>query len=692
MSDFDVFISAVTSECGAARDRVAIHLRNIGLRVAVQEDFSHLPEPKSTLQKLHDHVRNCAEVLCILGQRSGACPSDTEAEPFAAMLPPGFDTASYTQWECFFALHYGKDLFLYTTGDNWKPDKPAPTGPDRPDLQQQVKDHLLKRLGRDRLEKCDNADALCATVLVQRAGVERWNPEALATGAAGGVFAGLLLWALTRWAGTFGTVTGTVADTVCILGAAAFFLICTRYTGILTRRGRGTQAAYELLRHRLAHGGRAAETYARRLTAALRWVDGFFDPGRPDDAPPPTWTAPSYDRCLLVALIYPVVTVLVLWVLSGHVGPAERALLLPDHFGFVPRAVSLIAMAISFYCLRRGTKSEGWTASVWTVVAGVFALACAFAVALSGAVVVAFAVTCAVAFGVAGVFGGAVAVAFAAAFAVAVAVAFAFAVAVAVEYLSKRSVGNAWHGRFLGALTVVLIVASLAAPLAAATSPIWAFAGSWLLFLGLLTLVNAPFDWAALGLTRWLLRTGLRKGGWWPCALGAADAVIAAGVIALLTVVCVAAVDIFNTMALLRGGPDAIILPLGDLFDGIEKHPGAPEYWWVYMMLLSTMIPSLINLIIGGTSLFRGIPPVNALLLRNMPERHEPGAYDRTWMACLLTGQIFLGGLLGIAAQGLLVYVMIWQVLPLFHDGLLNLARDVAEANVPLWLLAPFLK
>ena len=361
MSDFDVFISAVTSECGAARDRVAIHLRNIGLRVAVQEDFSHLPEPKSTLQKLHDHVLNCAEVLCILGKRSGACPSDTEAAPFTAMLPPGFDTASYTQWECFFALHYGKDLFLYTTGGGWTPDLPVPTGPDRPDLQQQVGDHLLKRLGRDRLEKCDNADALCATVLAQRAGVARWNPEALATGAAGGVFAGLLLWALTRWADAFGLVAGAVANIVCIVGAAAFFLICTRYTGILTRRGRGTQAAYALLRHRLEHGGRAAETYARRLTAALRWVDGFFDPGRPDGAPPPTWTAPSYDRCLLVALVYPVVTVLLLWGLSGHVGPAERALLLPDNSGFLRRGLLLVAMATSFYCARRGAKAEGWT-------------------------------------------------------------------------------------------------------------------------------------------------------------------------------------------------------------------------------------------------------------------------------------------------------------------------------------------
>jgi hypothetical protein len=33
------------------------------------------------------------------------------------------------------------------------------------------------------------------------------------------------------------------------------------------------------------------------------------------------------------------------------------------------------------------------------------------------------------------------------------------------------------------------------------------------------------------------------------------------------------------------------------------------------------MIPSLINLVIGGTSLMRGLPEVPLLLLRFMPER-----------------------------------------------------------------------
>ena len=49
-------------------------------------------------------------------------------------------------------------------------------------------------------------------------------------------------------------------------------------------------------------------------------------------------------------------------------------------------------------------------------------------------------------------------------------------------------------------------------------------AGPLLVFLILIALINAPFDWASLGLTRALLRSGLELGGWWPYVLGLADA------------------------------------------------------------------------------------------------------------------------------------------------------------------------
>jgi hypothetical protein len=46
----------------------------------------------------------------------------------------------------------------------------------------------------------------------------------------------------------------------------------------------------------------------------------------------------------------------------------------------------------------------------------------------------------------------------------------------------------------------------------------------------------------------------------------------------------------------------------------------APEYWWAYALLLSTTIPSLVNLAIGGMALTRGIPWLARLLLQWIPE------------------------------------------------------------------------
>jgi hypothetical protein len=64
-----------------------------------------------------------------------------------------------------------------------------------------------------------------------------------------------------------------------------------------------------------------------------------------------------------------------------------------------------------------------------------------------------------------------------------------------------------------------------------------------------------------------------------------------------------------------RGKP---VLPLGPLFDGIAANPAAPEYWWVYVLLLSTMIPRVINLAIGGVAPMRGEPRLSSMLLQTL--------------------------------------------------------------------------
>ena len=96
MADFHVFLSAVSSEFGSARDTLAASLRSRDLLLRVQSDFHQEAAADTTLRKLHDYIRDCSAVVCIIGQRSGAMPPAASAAPFAHMLPPGVAQASYT--------------------------------------------------------------------------------------------------------------------------------------------------------------------------------------------------------------------------------------------------------------------------------------------------------------------------------------------------------------------------------------------------------------------------------------------------------------------------------------------------------------------------------------------------------------------------------------------------------------------
>jgi hypothetical protein len=239
------------------------------------------------------------------------------------------------------------------------------------------------------------------------------------------------------------------------------------------------------------------------------------------------------------------------------------------------------------------------------------------------------------------------------------------------------------HGHFQILFVLAASIVSFGAAGALAQGDRWQIAGPLLLFLGILTLINAPFDWASLGLTRALLRRGLELGGWWPYLLAVVDAVFAVVLIVLLTAVSVLSIQLFDALTVHSGGERARILAVGPLLDGIAAHPSAPELWWVYALLLSTMIPSLVNLTIAGASLLRGVPWITQLLLRAMPENRAPASFDQPWMALLLTLQFFIGAGIGVVAQGVLAYVLIVWILPPFGLNLLDLARAVAAPDLP---------
>jgi hypothetical protein len=524
-------------------------------------------------------------------------------------------------------------------------------------------------------------------------------------------------------AGLTGIIGSMLAAVLSVLGGIcgpAAFLIYRRYVGVLGAgarpRGSPARLSYDALRESLSEGNMAARLYARRLAAFLDAVDRFFgDAGLADrtlfphafglKTPAPLWTAPAFDRCLLLALIYPIATIFVIWAVSGHVGPAEAALNLKPDVSAWRRGLVITMVGFVPFAVWRAMRTAGWKAPAWLGVAIAGAAAGAVAVAgtrasAGGLAFAAVAFTPALA--IFGTSAGAIAVAIAVAFVVSGAititvagtghlapavapfasVAVVVAVAVTIGALGRIAIRHRWQGVFLIIFLAAMTSVCLSAAGLVSSLPPWQEAGPLLLFLGLLTLLNAPFDWASLGLTRALLRRGLELGGWWPYVLALVDAVLAAGIVAGLALTMVVGVQAFEGLAVHGGGKP--VLPLDELFDGIATLPAYPEYWWVYALLLSTVIPSLINLMIGGASLLRGVPGLPSLILRFMPVGKAVPAFDRAWIALVLTLQIVVGAILGIAAQALLIVGVIAYVMPWLGLGLLDMARDIAAFNLPL--------
>jgi len=541
--------------------------------------------------------------------------------------------------------------------------------------------------------------------------------------------------------GSSGFSGHALTSLLAIVGAVsglAFSLMYRRYLGVLgaggSRRGYPAREAYDRLRESLSGGNLPARIYADRLGAFLDAVDRFFgDAGMADRTlfphafglrtPAPLWTAAAFDRCLLLALIYPIATILIIWAVSGHVGPAEAALHLKSGLPGWQRGLAVIIIGVAVIAVFRSARSKGWIGWVWFAGAMILAIfsgvvaSSVSAIEIAGiggtavacfliAVVARFVIlgtsepsiylgydTGYIGLGVVSVVGVmvisiAVAVGSSLAFPVLVGALAILATAGAVAVLSDLAMRHRCYGLFLTLLFPAAVMACLW--MAELLSPLgtWHAAGPLLLFLGLLTLINAPFDWASIGLTRALLRRGLELGGWSPYLLAIVDAILAAGIVVLLVFAMVIAVQWFDHLAEHGGGVE--ILPLDPLLTGIAENPAAPEYWWIYALLLSTVIPSFINLMIGGASLARGVPGLPLLLLRFMPAGRAVATFERNWIALLLTVQVFLGAFCGIVAQVLLAVGVIFYVMPSFGLRLLDAARDLAGFDLPMRVLGLF--
>jgi hypothetical protein len=143
---------------------------------------------------------------------------------------------------------------------------------------------------------------------------------------------------------------------------------------------------YDALRQRIAGD------YARRLEVFLDATDRFFgDAGMADRTlfphafdlrkPAPLWTAPAFDRCLMLALFYLIAAIVVIWAVSNHVGPAEAALGLHATDDW-RRVATLVVIGFLALTARRAVHAKGLRRLAWLIVA--FALAVGAVVAGAG--------------------------------------------------------------------------------------------------------------------------------------------------------------------------------------------------------------------------------------------------------------------------------------------------------------------
>ncbi|WP_347830137.1 hypothetical protein [uncultured Planktomarina sp.] len=367
----------------------------------------------------------------------------------------------------------------------------------------------------------------------------------------------------------------------------------------------------DLLRH-----DRPAERYRSVMRRGLDWLDSRLSSHEAPQGPAQkAWSYSLLNASMALALAYPILAITIQWLWGSAIDFGGQEVMAASP----PQARIFTAVwlgsSVLVYLFAGASKSR-WRWTLVILATGILLLGSIFAdgFAVPGNLAVAGAVA------VAGAFAGAVAVA--SAFAGAGTVAGAFAVTIAViiaETCSSRPM--AWRLLFCGVLVAPLIVAiKMPDDFGAGQRSLAVF---FVLTLALLPLVNAVFDFASVGLTRYLLRLGLeQKRAAWPAVLdglGGIAIFFALGCTLIAFVTFVVPAD---------GVP---LVDLKQLFADMRRAPG--DYIWLMVTLFSTLIPTLLHLSVAVLTLGLQYPAGVRNFVADLLERGE-----QSGQAALLSG------------------------------------------------------
>ena len=380
----------------------------------------------------------------------------------------------------------------------------------------------------------------------------------------------------------------------------------------------------------LRHDG-AAERYRSVMRRGLDWLDSRLSAHEAPQGPAQkAWSFGLLNATMALALAYPILAITIQWLCGSAIDFGGQEVMAASP----PQARIFTAVwlgsSVLVYLFAGASKSR-WRWTLVILATGILLLGLIFAdgfavpgnIAVAGTVAVASVGAGTVAFTGPVAFAGAVA-GFAGAFAGVGAVAFVVAATSAgtvagAEERSSRPMAR--RLLFCGVLVALLIVAiKMPDDFGAGQRNQAVF---FMLTMGVLPLVNAVFDFASVGLTRYLLRLGLeQKRAAWPAVLdglGGIAIFFALGCTLIAFVTFVVPAD---------GVP---LVDLTQLFADMRRAPG--DYIWLMVTLFSTLIPTLLHLSVAVLTLGLQYPAGVRNFVADLLERGE-----QSGQAALLSG------------------------------------------------------
>ncbi|MGB0505906.1 MAG: hypothetical protein ACPGGK_06885, partial [Pikeienuella sp.] len=356
------------------------------------------------------------------------------------------------------------------------------------------------------------------------------------------------------------------------------------------------------------------QRYQRVVMRGMDWIDRKLTPEAFGDdrvREPGDWrSAFSFSLLnitLVLALLYPVLSLMVQWVIKGTDASVGGEIIVPAEPTEFRRYLAFGEISFSLLCVvlsrRSAAQSKTGLAVFWIALAFAGSIAGSFVIAIAGAFAIALAGVYTGA--LAGALTGALAVAFAGVFAGAIAVSGTFTALVVVACVISGLVFKFWLG--LKYLKPTFALISFTLFMIVVISVVVSFQDQFftiegevnpigtIVFIGLLPLLNGLCDFLSTAMTRRLIRKGGLNPAWWIADLA----------FALLTLSILAASFIaFITFVTPQNSVPLLDLPR--LFNNIEANPS--DYWWLSFMLFSTLLPTLLHFVIALGSCYTFIP------------------------------------------------------------------------------------